>query len=334
MARDPIIEEAARWRVRVEAGTADAGELEAWLAVDRRRRSAFDKVQMAWGAFEDVNEEPAVIGVRRDLRRRIGARSKRAPALAAAACLAAAAVMTAIFMGWPVTRVYEAPGHGRQIVRLADGSTVLLDNGSRLKVRYSGRRRDLLLEKGQARFEVAHDSNRPFVVRAGPRRVIATGTVFDIDLQRQGVAVALLQGKVKIVAARQLGAALPALDLRQGEEYRSDPRGAGVSRFDPDVVTAWETGHLVLNDVPLGDAVRRVNRYADRPIVLASAKVAGLRVSGVFHTGDVRAFAEAVAMLMPLSASCRDDGAIVLSVRSTAGDRPLNPPVLSAGRCA
>lgn len=331
MTPDPIAEEAARWRLRLESGTADLGAFEAWLQADPRRRARFEDMQSVWAFFDQVRDDPGMHRVRRDLRSRLFARRRRTFGVAAsvAAGLAVAVLAAVAVHHAPDERVYDAPSHSRETIRLADGSTVLLDAGSRLRVRYTPGRRDLSLEEGQARFEVAHDAGRPFVVQAGPRQVVATGTVFDIDLQDQGVAVALLQGKVNISATARDDSDRSVVDLRQGEEYRSRPGGGDVSRFDAVTVTAWETGRLVLNDLPLAEAVRRVNRYAERPVVLADTELANLRVSGVFNAGDAHAFAEAVTVLLPVSAQRRADGAIVLDPRPAPVDgaeRPSHVP--------
>lgn len=61
---------------------------------------------------------------------------------------------------------------------------------------------------------------------------------------------------------------------------------------------AWRRNEAVFDDVPLSDAVAVMNRYSRQPIVLVgdgSAK--GLRISGLFRTGDNVGLARAVAAL-------------------------------------
>jgi transmembrane sensor len=335
---DPIAEAAALWRMRLEAGTAERSALDAWLAADPRHRAAFADVESIWTFFDAAREEPALRRVRQDLRGRVAAGRRRARGMTAAAAggLVAATLAAALLLGRPPEiRSYETAGHSRQTVQLSDGSTVLLDAGSKLLVRYARHRRDLTLERGQARFEVAHDASRPFVVRAGARQVIATGTIFDVDLESRGLAVALLQGRVRIVAARQAApVAQHVVELRQGEQFVAGPGGGRVSRFDPEAVTAWETGHVVINDLPLDQALRRVNRYVDRPVALADPGLARLRVSGVFNAGDARAFAEAVAGLLPVSAECRADGGIILAPRPAEAAPKAELRTRGAGSCA
>src|SRR3546814_4548838 len=50
-----------------------------------------------------------------------------------------------------------------------------------IKVHFEGDSRNVSLNEGQARFQVAHDSDRPFIVDAGRRSVRALGTDFNVD---------------------------------------------------------------------------------------------------------------------------------------------------------
>jgi transmembrane sensor len=316
MRAESLTEEAARWRIRLDAGEVDVAELEGWLAEDPRRRRAFEQMQSVWTFFDAVREDPGMRGPRQALARRTKARARTRVSVSVAATLAAASVAAAVLLGGRETHVYETPTGARESVRLSDGSVVLLDAHSKLLVRYSRRQRRLTLERGQARFEVAHDVHRPFVVQAGARQVMATGTKFDIDLAEQTVTVALLQGRVRILGEAGAGGRHPgAIDLKAGEQFVLAPDGDHVSRFDPEAVTAWETGHVLFDGTPLDEAVRRINRYADIPLVMKDPSLSHLTLSGVFHQGDSKALAEAVAALLPVTATCLPDGRIQLAAR-------------------
>ena len=305
---------AARWRVRAETGGARREELEAWLEADPENRKAFDDVESVWRYFDDVREEAPMQSTRLGLRGRFEAARRRRRVIRAsmAAGLAAIGLLTAVFLSQTAsTRVYEASG--RRAVELPDGSRVLLDTGSKLEVRYTPLRRELELEAGEARFNVAHDALRPFMVSAGEQQVVATGTVFNVEVSPRAVAVALLEGKVTIVGA---GHAAQPIKLRQGEQYVAGPQGVAVQRFDPDVVSAWESGLVILNDTALDEAVRQVNKHADVPIVLTAPGADRLTVSGVFNAGQTYAFAEAVTSLLPELEKCQTPNAITLTPRA------------------
>src|SRR5690606_34928319 len=85
----------------------------------------------------------------------------------------------------------------RRILTLADGSTVMLNTDTRLRVRFSDSHRTVFLENGEASFDVAKDAARPFIVKAGNTQIAAIGTTFDVRWLGQALAVTLVQGRVR-----------------------------------------------------------------------------------------------------------------------------------------
>src|SRR5205823_4691644 len=112
-------------------------------------------------------------------------------AAAAAACLCALAIGGVLAWKWMTPDTLRTAAGERRVVTLSDGSQVQLDSLSELQVRYSGQTRALELIKGQARFDVAHETGRPFEVNAASRKVVALGTAFNIDLLGKTLLVTL-----------------------------------------------------------------------------------------------------------------------------------------------
>ncbi|MEJ1961315.1 MAG: FecR domain-containing protein [Gammaproteobacteria bacterium] len=63
---------------------------------------------------------------------------------------------------------------------MRDGSAITLNTDSQLRVALTEAERRVDLKQGEAFFEVAKDSTRPFVVEAGRKRVVAVGTKFSV----------------------------------------------------------------------------------------------------------------------------------------------------------
>jgi transmembrane sensor len=61
---------------------------------------------------------------------------------------------------------------------LADGTVIHLNSASAIEVRFSDKARMVLLKAGEALFEVAQDTGRPFIVMAGKTSLRALDTVF------------------------------------------------------------------------------------------------------------------------------------------------------------
>ena len=76
--------------------------------------------------------------------------------------------------------VYSTGSGEERTVTLEDASRIELNTRTRLQVRYSKGLRQVYLLEGQALFQVAKDSSRPFVVRTDSAQVRAVGTEFDV----------------------------------------------------------------------------------------------------------------------------------------------------------
>src|SRR3546814_16920388 len=85
---------------------------------------------------------------------------------------------------------------------LDDDSRLSLDANTRVRVKYSRAGRQLWLEEGRARFEVAKDPLRPFSVAAAGKIVVATGTEFSVELLGREPPVILYEGHVAVLNGR------------------------------------------------------------------------------------------------------------------------------------
>jgi len=355
MAETRRLAEASAWRVALFEADLETNEgFEAWLAADPRHLEAWRQVSASWDRFGDEAMEPELIVARRDALERARRHRQRRVAGAGAwsgvwngtGMRIAAALVLVVALGvgvgfglWRMDQpdVYRTALGERRTITLADGSHVTLDSNSELRVKLRPKARALELLSGQARFEVAHDTSRPFTVRARDKTVVATGTSFNVDLFGSSVIVTLIEGRVSILqeALRSpppFVAQPPApvvARLVPGEQLVApQPVEANLAAPLPPVVlekvsldraTAWESGQLVFDNEPLSAVVQRVGRYSDHPLV-ADRDTAALRLSGVFNAGDIPTFLDAVQRALPVAAETGEDGVMHLR-RTDAGPR-------------
>jgi transmembrane sensor len=190
----------------------------------------------------------------------------------------------------------------RSFLVLADGSKVTLNTASSVRADYSGGERRLTLLRGEAFFDVAKDPNRPFVVTAGSRRVIAVGTAFNVRLQDRSVRVTLVEGKVRVMRSRPADNGVDAQDptgsavtLVAGSALVTEADGPDrVERLDANRATSWRNGKLVFEGERLEDVVAEMNRYSRETLVIAGPTLKDRKVSGVFEPTEGHAFAKAL----------------------------------------
>ncbi len=239
--------------------------------------------------------------------------------------IAAAAVVLLSVLTGALIWAFATPGliglpraievaHGEQrTLQLRDGSVAHLNTDTRIKVRYSQSQRLIEFEGGQALFQVARDSTRPFRVRAGSTEVLAVGTQFELYRNPRGaLTVTVVEGKVDVRHEPGLRAADAAsgrrptpdeasgqdredvgpVRLAAGEQIRFDeageePRAVAV---DLRVATAWVQREVVFNQQPLNEVAAEFGRYSSIPIVIDDPALRELRVSGIFKAYDTDSF--------------------------------------------
>jgi transmembrane sensor len=326
---ETLLREAASWRVRLTDEGADATpEFEAWRALSPDHERAWAAVETPWQYLGDQRSAPELIAVRSaalERARRAGRarwRDRHAHPLrrlaGVAAVAALAAVAGAVYLSERPT-IYQTHLAERRVVTLEDGSTLSLDSQSEVSVRYTQHVRELVLLRGQARFDVAHDVERPFSVVAADRKVIATGTSFDVDMVDHQVIVTLIEGHV-VVLDRQAGGSEVSpegVKLDPGERLVAAPHAAPtVQHVNVERITAWQSGQLVFENETLASAVERVNRYARHAVIVEDPAAAALRFSGVFNETNTQAFIDTVTRYLSLDQETRADGSVELRRRN------------------
>jgi transmembrane sensor len=195
-------------------------------------------------------------------------------------------------------------------VPMLDGSKVTLNTNSQLRVALSDSVRRVELHRGEAFFEVAKDSQRPFYVEVGTKRVIAVGTRFSVRREGDDIEVVVTEGKVRV----EDNAASEPLFLTPGAIARTAEAGVLVQQksvAEAETHLSWRNGVLMFRDQDLGAAAAEFNRYNVRQIVIDDPAVAALRVEGNFKATNLDAFVRLVESGFQVRATFQDDRIIL-----------------------
>lgn len=92
-------------------------------------------------------------------------------------------------------------GASRAILRLADGSTLEVNERTALHIGARGRNMTVWLDRGAAIVQAAHRTSGHLYLRTPDCRVAVTGTVFSVDAGIKGSRVSVLQGAVHVTHA-------------------------------------------------------------------------------------------------------------------------------------
>lgn len=154
----------------------------------------------------------------------------------------------------------------RARLRLADGTRVLLGPESRFQEFAGfGRRTRTVSVVGDAYFEVTHDPERPFIVRAGSAVTEVLGTSFGVRAypEQTDVHVAVRNGRVRLRSART--DTVFAAILTPGQLGRLDGDGHVELRTDvtADEYLGWTSGRITFRDTPLREVIPQLARWYD-----------------------------------------------------------------------
>lgn len=327
-----VDEVAAAWVLEEETGLSFSRNalLEAWVGEAEAHAAAYERARFAHDAVGRHGAAAEMMALREAALRARPDRFHLHPRLIAAS---AALLMAFAASGWWVAdrlaslgtaptmvetarvgRYATAVGE-RSTVTLPDGSSMVLNTATVAEVSYRGDERGIVLRTGQALFTVAHDRRAPFRVYAGDRVITATGTAFEVYLEAGAVRVSLLEGGVT-VSPRTAAGQVPALapdTLTAGEVLIAAPgEPTRVRSADVERLSSWRAGLVSFDDALLSEAVKEINRYTARPIILADAAAGRNRVSGTFRVGEPERFARTVSEVFPLRMESSADGRTVL----------------------
>jgi len=193
-------------------------------------------------------------------------------------------------------------------VTLADGSVIDINTHSAIRIDVDGSRRTLTLVRGEARFKVAKDPTRPFIVTTPQATVRALGTMFNVQAQGAQTAVAVLEGSVEVrelaMAAQTdepasaakvrpgevsiATASSSSLQLQAGQLASVTNRGEIIPGAGPSLerVSLWTERRLVFRNETLADVVAEFNRYHTRAIRIEDPALAAVRINGTFDSSD------------------------------------------------
>jgi len=227
----------------------ESGRFEEWLAASPVNRSTYQRLLHIWQegmadytVYEQADEKQAweALRGRLDEGRVVAGNFKKRSSLARRLAVAAALVLVAggatvwYFAGKREASQYETAVGEQKTVALPDGSTIVLQQQTRLRLAddYNKNTRTIVLLSGEASFDVSHQQQRPFVVDMDAASVKDIGTSFTIARTPDSIKVTVASGKVAFTKketgeTRELTAGsaicLYTSSLHHGEITTTDP---------------------------------------------------------------------------------------------------------------
>ncbi|MFY9478603.1 MAG: FecR domain-containing protein [Aquabacterium sp.] len=332
-ASERLIEHGLKLIAKAAVEPPDAAErarasLAKWRLTSPAHEAAATEAQRRWqllgGIAADVRDrfEPAPPA------------PSRRQALRGLAAFAGCAVLTGSAGGWywwrqPVFEQRYATGTAEFLtVALPDlghgtGSRLDLNARTRVWARLYRHQRVVVLDEGEARFDIARDPERPFLVDTRLGRITVLGTAFTVKDRGGPVSIHVEHGHVRFDPRVKPGEpALPTVDLRAGQALTLRPGQPAQLRsaIDAGQASAWRDGWLVFDNTRLDEALPAINAHRAQPITLADDSVGRLPLTGRFKAADSASLLAALPAILPLSVQALPDGRVAL--RATRSNPP------------
>lgn len=283
-----VVDEAIAWAVKLDFSTPTPrarAAFERWLQAEPAHASAWKRVQSLRGDFAAVPPALALGTLQvADAQRKRRRQGLRLLGLAGMAAVAGWTVRE--HTPWQRLLADASTGVGEQrTLRLDDGSTVVLNTDTALSSAFSPELRTLKLHRGEILVTTGADAGatakRPFWVQTPFGALQALGTRFVVRLAAGRARVSVQEGAVQLHPSEATASSL----ARAGDAWWLGATGAEPASpqgFDAD---GWADGVVAGQDMRLADLLAELERYRHGRVV-CDERVAGLRVSGVYHVRD------------------------------------------------
>ncbi|HWK03827.1 MAG TPA: FecR family protein [Puia sp.] len=164
----------------------------------------------------------------------------------------------------------ETPRGGQYRLSLPDGTRVWLNSASSIRYpsAFVGKDRSVELS-GEAYFEVAKDSKKPFLVRARNMEVQVLGTEFNLMAyaDEEEVQTTLVTGAVEVVKDRQRQQVRPG----QQAAWADGSSSFRIGQADLKSVLAWKDGFFRFDNGGIAAIMRQIARWYDVEVVYEGA---------------------------------------------------------------
>lgn len=297
--KDNISEQAEYWLALWESPFFDesqAERFEQWLAFSAEHRLAWNKVQSFWLKLDAISPSQ-LARLEQEFTPSRPKSSFNAFSLPSFfngfvpvfACLLLVCGLLAFHLGYFAD--FRTQTGEQRLIQLSDGSTVFLNTDTALSVNFSAERRELTLHHGQAYFQVAPDTLRPFEVLSSKGRVRALGTAFDVKQVADEMMVTVYEHSVSVQFTQ--GTTIDRLQAGQCLTLKAE-QVMPIETVNLKQARAWQSKRLIFKDSPLQQVITELNRYRSGKIVITDASLAKHHVTGVFDVNDPEAALTAI----------------------------------------
>lgn len=228
----------------------------------------------------------------------------------------------------PDSSAKEVAGYntGHQFIRLPDGSTALLNEGSTLRYpdSFSGKSSREVSLIGEAFFDIQHDPTKPFVVHTGKLSTTVLGTSFNVKAyENDDITVTVTRGKVKVSDdTKVLGIITPDQQIT----FFKNTQQAQQQVVKASEIVAWADKDIYFDDVSMLEAIKRLEDRFHVQIIFENEKIKDCRFTATFLKGeDLSQILDVICEFNHVTYTKDDSGNIEISGNGCSPENETKP---------
>ena len=191
-------------------------------------------------------------------------------------------------------------------ITLPDGSKVWLNSQSKLTYSpdFNVKTRELLLD-GEAFFEVAHNAEKPFIVRSNDIAVEALGTAFGVKAYNEDnlISSILLRGKVRVTTPDGESILMPNERIMYDKTTRKKTKSSVLNSTD---FKGWIHNELRYENVSLEDIAKDIQRIYNVKVMFANERIRNQRFTGSVNNNSLESMLSIITLTSPVSFHVKD----------------------------
>ncbi|MFD0749167.1 FecR family protein [Mucilaginibacter calamicampi] len=163
---------------------------------------------------------------------------------------------------------------------LSDGSIVTLNKATSLKypIRFRGKKRNVILTRGEAFFNVAKNKAMPFIISTGSTTIKVVGTSFNVKNKADAIEVIVETGIVQVTRNGN------TVSLKPGEKVlvKQNPLLFRKEKNPDRLYNYYRSKEFVADNTPLWRLVEVLNEAYESKIVISRKELNELQLNTTF----------------------------------------------------
>nr|WP_315256334.1 FecR domain-containing protein [uncultured Flavobacterium sp.] len=173
--------------------------------------------------------------------------------------------------------------HGKQLIHLPDGSTILLNENSSIEYnqnKFDDKTREVTLV-GEAYFDINRNEKKPFIVHTGKVQTKVLGTAFNINAYNNSnkIEVTVTRGKVQV---GDLEKVYGIITPNQQIKVNKATLGYQQKNVNAETVVEWKSKYLILDNINMEEAIALISQKYKVAITLSNDKIKNCRITASF----------------------------------------------------